>query len=182
MNQSSLEKQLQQPAPAPDPAARLAARRAAVKEFKRLHGAVAQEPATERRGGFQGLLGRLRLSRHRQDGSDSMAWYSRKMWVGGMASMCVALLGGTIVWSTLRQHPELTELSQQRAPARQVGSETTVPTASVEVPPAPDVPPPEVVLPAESAPIDSAPAASRSADEERGRRDAARLHGEVRGA
>ena len=38
MNQTSLEKQLQQPAPSPDPAARLAARRAAVEEFDAVAG------------------------------------------------------------------------------------------------------------------------------------------------
>jgi len=123
MNQSSLEKQLQQQAPAPDPAARIAARRAAVEEFKRLHGAVAPQ-STSRRGIFQGLSGLLRPSRHQQDGSDSMPWITRNMWLSGAASICVALVGGTIVWNTLKQHPELTELSQAGTTPRGAGSET----------------------------------------------------------
>ena len=44
MNRHSLEKLLQQDAPPPDPAARLAARHAALAEFARLHAAPANEP------------------------------------------------------------------------------------------------------------------------------------------
>ncbi|HET7810204.1 MAG TPA: von Willebrand factor type A domain-containing protein [Steroidobacteraceae bacterium] len=90
-----------------------------------------------------------------------MAWYSRRMWVGGMASVCVALLGGTIVWNTLRQHPELTELDSRREATRSVDSET-----GTRVPNAPESAAgsaPVDVPPGAAAPIDAIPAGPNAA-------------------
>ena len=107
-----------------------------------------------------------------------MAWFSRKMWVGGAASVCVALLGGTIVWSTLRQNPQLMEVSSQRAPTRAIGGETdepTVPTAPVHESGSPPVyatpgePVPEVPMPSGPTDAVTASAAPGSATRDDGR-------------
>jgi Ca-activated chloride channel family protein len=112
MKQNSLENLLQQDAPPPDPAARLAARRAALAEFAKVNPAQPISPtmaaAPERRGLFQALLGALRPSRDTNDhGRDSMPLFSRKALYGGVASIAIALVGSTVVWNTFRQN-ELT--------------------------------------------------------------------------
>ncbi len=111
MKTNPLEKMLQQEAPPPDPAARLAARRAALAEFARVHSSSATEHVPRRGGLLQALLGRLRLSRDPQSrGRDSMPWYTRRVLVGGAASVCIALVGVAMVWNTLRHQPEVTAL------------------------------------------------------------------------
>jgi len=102
----SIQKLLQQDAPAPNPAARLAARRAALEEFARVHADA--QPA--KRGLLQGLLDAFRLSRNDSDGRDSMPWYSRRLVVGGVASMFIATFGVVLVWNTYRQDPQVMEL------------------------------------------------------------------------
>jgi len=110
MNPNPLEKLLQQPAPPPDPAARVAARRAALAEFARVQSAPVADSA-QSRGFFQALWARWRLSRESNShGRDSMPWYSRRMLLGGAASICIALVGGMVVWQTLQQDPRITEL------------------------------------------------------------------------
>lgn len=125
-----LEKLLQQDAPpAPDPAARRAARQAALAEFTRAHSDAANEPAASRWSLFQALLGTLRLSSYTQR-SDDMPWYSRRMLLGGAASVCLVIVGGAVAWKSLRVNPSLAELS--------VASETvSVPTGEIgeELPP-----------------------------------------------
>jgi hypothetical protein len=109
MKQNSLEKLLQQDAPPPNPAARLAARRAALEEFARVMPATA---APARRSRLQGLLGALRLSRNddTSHGRDSMPWYSRRLVIGGAASAFIAVFGFSLVWNTYKQDPQITEL------------------------------------------------------------------------
>jgi Ca-activated chloride channel family protein len=109
-----IEKLLQQDvAPAPDPKARLAARRAALEDFARVQAASAGEGAPReappRRSAFQGLLGALRLSWQSQR-RDVMPWYSRPMLIGGAASVCLAIVGGTLVWNLLHVQPQVARL------------------------------------------------------------------------
>ena len=59
MNTHSFEKLLQQDAPpAPDQAARLAARQAALAEYARVHAAAANEPVVPRTFGFPSFVRR----------------------------------------------------------------------------------------------------------------------------
>jgi len=39
-----------------------------------------------------------------------MPWFTRRMLVGGAASVCIALLGATVVWNTVLREPQITEL------------------------------------------------------------------------
>jgi Ca-activated chloride channel family protein len=107
MKQKSFEKLLQQDAPPPNPAARLAARRAALEEFARAN-ASATQPA--RRRILQALSDALRLSRNEADGRDSMPWYSRRLVIGGAASLCIAMFGATLVWNAYERDPRIAEL------------------------------------------------------------------------
>ncbi|HEV8444529.1 MAG TPA: hypothetical protein VGQ27_13670, partial [Steroidobacteraceae bacterium] len=110
MKPNSLEQLLQQPAPAPDRAARLAARRAALAEFQRAHPANAGA-AAPRRSLFQALSGWFRPSREdKSHGSSLMAWNSRRMLLGGVASVCITLFGSALVWNLNKQQPELVAL------------------------------------------------------------------------
>ena len=80
MKPNSLEQLLQEQAPPPDPAARLAARRAALEEFARVQPPNAGAGSGRAGRIFQGLLGRLRPSREEQShGSTAMAWNSRRI-------------------------------------------------------------------------------------------------------
>jgi secreted protein with Ig-like and vWFA domain len=76
MNNQTFERQLQQiDPPAPDPEARLRARRAAVEEFERLH--QPSERQSNRRG-----------------------WQIPKLWLGGFATACLAIVGVSLYWLT----------------------------------------------------------------------------------
>ena len=118
MKQHSIEKLLQQDAPAPDPAARLAARRAALAEFAKLHPSPQIAPQPERPGLFKALLGALRLSRDNDHGRDSMPLFSRKALYGSAASLCLAIVGSTVVWNTLKHDPNVGRLSADAVEAR----------------------------------------------------------------
>ncbi len=73
MNTSSFERKLQQiEPPAADPEARLRARQAAVAEFTRLHAGRAARPAR--------------------------SWGIPKLWLGGVATACVVMVGVSIMW------------------------------------------------------------------------------------
>jgi Ca-activated chloride channel homolog len=101
----SFEKLLQQDAPPPpDAAARHAARQAGLAEFARLHAGAANESTAPRRSLFQALSDALRLSSQLQR-SDDMPWYSRRMLLGGAASVCLLVVSGALVWKTLRVYP-----------------------------------------------------------------------------
>ena len=115
MNRHSFEKLLQQDAaPAPEQAARQAARQAALAEYARVHAAAANEPVVPRTSVFKALLGALRLSREPQSrGRDVMPWYSRRMLLGGAASVCLLVVSGTLVWKTMKVYPEVARLEPQ---------------------------------------------------------------------
>ena len=146
MKPNSLENLLKQDAPQPDPAARVAARRAALAEFARIHPQTANDTASKPRSKLQALLGLLRLSSQTR-GSDTMPWYSRRGLVGGAASIFVAVIGSAVVWETLRQDPQVTELNRPAA-----------------------APPPSETRPVpEPAALDGAKAESTAAPDQRGR-------------
>ena len=117
MKPRSIEDILRQDAvPAADPAARRAARQAAMAEFTRLNATAANETLPPRRSTFQALLAALRLSRESNSrGSDVMPWYSRRMLLGGAASVCLVIVGGTLVWKTQRLSPEVARLEPAAA-------------------------------------------------------------------
>jgi len=107
----SFEKLLQQDAPPPpDAAARRVARQAALAEFARVQAEASSQSDASRWSMFQALLGALRLSSHTQR-SDDMPWYSRRMLLGGAASVCLVVVGGALAWKTLRVNPSLADLS-----------------------------------------------------------------------
>ncbi len=128
MKPRSIEEMLKQDAAPPaDPAARRAARDAAMAEFTRLNATAANETLPPRRSPlqalpFKALLDALRLSRESNSrGSDVMPWYSRRMLLGGAASVCLVIVGGTLVWKTQQVSPEVARLepaaSAPQAPA-----------------------------------------------------------------
>jgi Ca-activated chloride channel family protein len=44
-----------------------------------------------------------------------MPWYSRRMLLGGAASVCLLVVSGTLVWKTMKLYPEVAELEPQVA-------------------------------------------------------------------
>jgi len=76
MKPNSLENLLRQEAQKPDQAARVAALRAALAEFARVHPQTGNDAAPKSHSVLQGLLGRLRLSLQTRR-SDTMPWYTR---------------------------------------------------------------------------------------------------------
>ena len=53
-----------------------------------------------------------------------MAWNSRRMLLGGAASVCIAMFGSALVWNTLRQQqPELAQLKTATPAAVATGAE-----------------------------------------------------------
>ncbi|HEV7609742.1 MAG TPA: von Willebrand factor type A domain-containing protein [Steroidobacteraceae bacterium] len=137
MNEKSLEAKLARvSAPAPDPEARLRAKRAALAEFSRVHAASAQ-PGAHKAGRFQGLLGAVRLSRestsHRRD---SMGWSTRTRLFAGAASVCLAVIGFAVVWPMLGGGgARLLEHTPENAlPPGPVNSEPEIPARSEPIP------------------------------------------------
>ena len=99
MNEKSFEAKLARvSAPAPDPTARLRAKRAALEEFARVHAAnQAVDSASD--AASKGLWDALRLFRDDSShGSTSMAWFVRRNLFAGVASACVVGLGIAMVW------------------------------------------------------------------------------------
>ncbi len=82
-------------APAPDPAARLRAKRTALAEFERAQ--AANQPDIVRAGLFQVLWRRLRPSREHSHGSPSMKWFTNRGLLAGAAGVCVLAIGVAIV-------------------------------------------------------------------------------------
>jgi hypothetical protein len=103
MKPNSYETVLKETAsPAPDPQARLLAKRAALAEFARVNAGSAA-PADARKGFFQGLSDAWRLSRERQShGSDVMGWNARSKMFAGAASVCLAVVGLAVVWPMIK--------------------------------------------------------------------------------
>jgi len=110
MKPNSLENLLRQEAQKPDQAARVAALRAALAEFARVHPQTGNDAAPKSHSVLQGLLGRLRLSLQTRR-TDTMPWYTRRALIGGAASVFVAVIGTAVVWDTLRKDSEVAELS-----------------------------------------------------------------------
>ena len=107
MNEKSFEAKLARvSAPAPDPEARLRAKRAALEEFARVHAAnQAAEKASE--AVSKGLWDALRLFRDDSShGSTSMAWFVRRNLFAGVASACVVGLGIAMVWPIFSRYGE----------------------------------------------------------------------------
>src|SRR5690349_5788390 len=106
MNDKSFEAKLARvSAPAPDPAARLRAKRAALEEFARAQAANQASAANTEAGekssesGSKGLWDALRLFRDDSShGSTSMAWFVRRNLFAGVAGACVVGLGIAMVW------------------------------------------------------------------------------------
>jgi Ca-activated chloride channel homolog len=99
MNEKSFEAKLARvKAPAPDPAARLKAKRAALEEFARVQ-ASNEESANSSAKGSKGLWDALRLFRDDSShGSTSMAWFVRRNLFAGVAGACVVGIGIALVW------------------------------------------------------------------------------------
>jgi len=110
MNDKSFEAKLARvSAPAPDPAARLRAKRAALEEFARSQSAnQASAPDTSEENsdkGSKGLWDALRLFRDDSShGSTSMAWFVRRNVFAGVAGACVVGLGIAMVWPVFRDY------------------------------------------------------------------------------
>ena len=51
-----------------------------------------------------------------------MPWYSRRMLLGGAASVCLLVVSGTLVWKTMKVYPEVARLEPQ-VPVPAVASE-----------------------------------------------------------
>jgi len=58
-----------------------------------------------------------------------MPWYSHRMLLGGAASVCLVIVGGTMVWKTQQLNPEVARLEPAAAAAA---------AAAVAAPPAPE--------------------------------------------
>jgi Ca-activated chloride channel homolog len=164
----SFEKLLQQDAPPPpDAGARRVARQAALAEFARVQAEASGQSDASRWSMFQALLGALRLSSHTQR-SDDMPWYSRRMLLGGAASVCLVMVGGALAWKTLRVDPSLAELS----PTYETVSVPTKEVGELPPPPAASEPSPQV----QGRPQEQQPQLM----EERSRRDAGELAAQSR--
>jgi len=145
MKPNSYENVLKETAsPAPDPQARLLAKRAALAEFARVN-AESAAPADARKGFFQGLSDAWRLSRERQShGSDVMGWNARSKLFAGAASVCLAVVGFAVVWPMIRDGNSARLL--ERTGAESVAVEPVRPEVDA------------------SAPVVSGPAPTESAD------------------
>ena len=149
MNEKSFEAKLARvSAPAPDPEARLRAKRAALEEFARVHAAnQATEKTSE--APSKGLWDALRLFRDDSShGSTSMAWFVRRNLFAGVAGACVVGLGIAMVWPILSRYGDSRLLDDLQPPVRRRGAAgqggSLRPALSKTVEPAPrGVAPPE---------------------------------------
>jgi Ca-activated chloride channel family protein len=105
MNEKSFEAKLARvSAPAPDPGARLRAKRAALEEFARVHAANQGAEKTSE-AASKGLWDALRLFRDDSShGSTSMAWFVRRNLFAGVAGVCVVGLGIVMVLPVLSRY------------------------------------------------------------------------------
>jgi Ca-activated chloride channel homolog len=175
MNEKSFEAKLKRvSAPAPDPEARLRAKRAALEEFARVH-AADQAAAKTSEPASKGLWGALRLFRDDSShGSASMAWFVRKNMFAGIASACVVGLGIVMVWPIFSRYGETSLIEAPQPPVvdlnSQVGegppaaalAKTVEPPAEEFVPPA-QAPQPKPLAAAATRPV---PAAASAQEEE----------------
>lgn len=91
------EKLARMTAPPPRPAARLAAKRAALEEFERVQAVRAPLPVAAAPDAPQGFWSRFRLSRT-NNGSTGMRWVVSRAAFGGVASACVVAFATAIMW------------------------------------------------------------------------------------
>jgi Ca-activated chloride channel family protein len=144
MNEKSFEAKLARvSAPAPDPAARLRAKRAALEEFARVHAAKqAAEKTSE--AASKGLWDALRLFRDDSShGSTSMAWFVRRNLFAGVASACVVGIGIAMVWPFFSDYGDTRLFENPRPPVvvdlkPQVGESPPAPALPKTVEPAPE--------------------------------------------
>jgi Ca-activated chloride channel family protein len=139
-------------APAPDPAARLRAKRAALAEFERVQ--AANQSRIGRAGPFQVLWRWLRPSREQSHGSASMKWYSNRGLLAGAAGVCVLAIGVAIVLPNYQQYGA--DVGGGRAPEVADQPLATLlgdPAEGQEAAATPATPPAEVTQ-AEAAPVD----------------------------
>jgi Ca-activated chloride channel family protein len=121
MNEKSFEAKLKRvSAPAPDPEARLRAKRAALEEFARVHSASLAAGKTSA-AESKGLWRTLRLFRDDSShGSTSMAWFVRRNLLAGVAGACVVGLGIAMVWPVLSRYDDRRLLEEPQAPIAEV--------------------------------------------------------------
>jgi Ca-activated chloride channel homolog len=158
MNDRSFEANLARlSAPAPDPAARLRAKRVALEEFARAH-AAGQDAEKASEAPSKGLWGVLRLFRDDSShGSTSMAWFVRRNLFAGVASACVVGLGVAMVWPIFSRYgdsrlfderpPVVVDLKPQgrENPPASALSRTVEPAPEKSVPTKPQQKPPAAV-------------------------------------
>jgi Ca-activated chloride channel family protein len=144
MNEKSFEAKLARvSAPAPDPAARLRAKRAALEEFARVHAAKQADEKTSE-AASKGLWDALRLFRDDSShGSTSMAWFVRRNLFAGVASACVVGLGIAMVWPFFSDYGDTRLFENPRLPVvvdlkPQVGESPPAPALPKPVEPAPE--------------------------------------------
>ncbi|HEU4779651.1 MAG TPA: VWA domain-containing protein [Steroidobacteraceae bacterium] len=143
MNEKTVEAKLARViAPAPDPEARLRAKRAALEEFARVQAANPQG-AKLSPDGSKGLWDALRLFRDDSShGSTSMTWFVRRNLFAGVAGVCVVGLGIAMVWPIFSRYGDSRLIDDLRPPV------------TVEL----EMPTQEGVAPAQSAGRDPTPA------------------------
>jgi Ca-activated chloride channel family protein len=153
MNEKSFEAKLARvKAPAPDPEARLRAKRAALEEFARVNTAN-QDAAKDSEASSKGLWDALRLFRDDSShGSTSMAWFVRRNLFAGVAGACVVGLGIALVWPIYSnygdsrlfdelQPPVTVELKPEKEPGKELRKDDRL-TASEPAPEPVPVPAP----------------------------------------
>jgi Ca-activated chloride channel family protein len=117
MNEKSFEAKLKRvSAPAPDPEARLRAKRAALEEFARLHAAnqVAEKTSSAPSKGFWDAL---RLFRDDSShGSTTLAWFVRRKLFAGVAGACVVGLGIAMVWPVFSRYGDISLIAPAPPP------------------------------------------------------------------
>jgi Ca-activated chloride channel family protein len=144
MNDKSFEAKLARvSAPAPDPAARLRAKRAALEEFARVQaanqasGASTNEKTSDE--GSKGLWDALRLFRDDSShGSTSMAWFVRRNLFAGVAGACVVGLGIAMVWPIFSRYGDQRVFEDLQPPPVTVDLKPQTPAPTR--PPVPELP------------------------------------------
>ncbi len=140
MNNQAFERQLQQiDPPAPNPEARLRARRAAVEEFERLHQQTGRK--TTHRG-----------------------WQMPKLWLGGFATACLAIVGVSLYWMTPESERAIAPTQAVPAGPQPSNEMTVQQTPETATAAAPAAVPAQVAPPAGRAPAGAVPALAKSSE------------------
>jgi len=127
-------------APAPDPQARLRAKRAALEEFARVQASEASmQPAASKTDSapnnfLKGLFSRFRLSRDTSHGSTSMNWFANRGLLAGAAGVGVLAIGLATVLPNLNKHEaDLLRPELKTAAAIDAGEHEPLPRADEPV-------------------------------------------------